>query len=553
MPRRPEPRRTKPRQSRQEATLPAFPRGLTLFLLALILLVTTLVRIRLLDVPLERDEGEYAYAGQLMLQGIPPYKLAYNMKLPGIYGAYALVLALLGQSARGIHLGLLLVNLATIVLVFALARRLFGSFAAVVAAWGYAILTVSPSVMGFAAHATHFVVLFAVAGVLLLLEAEARDRPWLYSLSGILLGLSFVMKQHGAVFVLFGYLHALLTGWRRTPRSKRIANSTSLLAGAALPFGLVSLWLWQAGVFDKFWFWCFTYAREYAGEVPLDKGLRLFARQFPGVVKASELLWILAAVGAVAVWLRPKGRAEGALITAFLVASILGVSLGLYFRPHYFILMLPAVAILAGAAVNAMAELLARMRAPASLCFAAPALAFALAAGQSLLGNQRTLFQAAPNEVSREVYGANPFPEVVGVGRYIAEHSNPSDKIVVLGSEPEVYFYSRRRSATGYIYVYSLMEAQPYARRMQEEMIREVETSRPEYLVYVRAPSSWAVLPGSEHLLLNWAPKYAQEHYELVGLVDILTEGSVYRWDGDARNYAPQSPYVLFVFRRRGP
>ena len=40
------------------------------------------IRIRLLGIPLERDEGEYAYAGQLMLQGIPPYKLAYNMKFP---------------------------------------------------------------------------------------------------------------------------------------------------------------------------------------------------------------------------------------------------------------------------------------------------------------------------------------------------------------------------------------------------------------------------------------------------------------------------------------
>ena len=34
------------------------------------------IRIRLLGIPLERDEGEYAYAGQLILQGIPPYKLA---------------------------------------------------------------------------------------------------------------------------------------------------------------------------------------------------------------------------------------------------------------------------------------------------------------------------------------------------------------------------------------------------------------------------------------------------------------------------------------------
>ena len=41
------------------------------------------IRIRFLAIPLERDEGEYAYAGQLMLQGIPPYRLAYNMKFPG--------------------------------------------------------------------------------------------------------------------------------------------------------------------------------------------------------------------------------------------------------------------------------------------------------------------------------------------------------------------------------------------------------------------------------------------------------------------------------------
>jgi len=36
--------------------------------------------------------GEYAYAGQLILQGVPPYKEAYNMKLPGTYAAYAVTI-----------------------------------------------------------------------------------------------------------------------------------------------------------------------------------------------------------------------------------------------------------------------------------------------------------------------------------------------------------------------------------------------------------------------------------------------------------------------------
>ena len=66
------------------------------------------IRIRLLGIPLERDEGEYAYSGQLMLQGIPPYKLAYNMKFPGTYAAYAAIMAIFGQTIAGIHFGLLL-------------------------------------------------------------------------------------------------------------------------------------------------------------------------------------------------------------------------------------------------------------------------------------------------------------------------------------------------------------------------------------------------------------------------------------------------------------
>src|SRR5947209_7475498 len=86
-------------------------------LLLLLLGAVSAIRLRSLDMPLDRDEGEYAYAGQLMLAGIPPYQLAYNMKLPGTYAAYAAVFAVFGESVEAVHLGLLVANLATIVLV----------------------------------------------------------------------------------------------------------------------------------------------------------------------------------------------------------------------------------------------------------------------------------------------------------------------------------------------------------------------------------------------------------------------------------------------------
>src|SRR5690349_14985796 len=96
----------------------SIPRWVTILCLVVILGFAAFVRIRLVEMPLERDEGEYAYAGQLMLQGIPPYKLAYNMKLPGTYAAYAAIMACFGQTIRGIHLGLIVINSATIALVY---------------------------------------------------------------------------------------------------------------------------------------------------------------------------------------------------------------------------------------------------------------------------------------------------------------------------------------------------------------------------------------------------------------------------------------------------
>ena len=111
---------------------------ITWAILLTILLAAAAIRWRLLDVPLERDEGEYAYAGQLILDGVPPYRDVYNMKLPGIYAAYAGVLAIFGRRSGASTVGLLVVNSVTILLVFVLARQLVDDFTGLVAAASFA-------------------------------------------------------------------------------------------------------------------------------------------------------------------------------------------------------------------------------------------------------------------------------------------------------------------------------------------------------------------------------------------------------------------------------
>src|SRR5262249_23089850 len=73
---------------------------------------------------LERDEGEAAYFGPLCRGGPPPYALAYNLKLPGIYGVYALVLAVFGQTPAAIRIGLIVVTSATTAVTYLLGARL---------------------------------------------------------------------------------------------------------------------------------------------------------------------------------------------------------------------------------------------------------------------------------------------------------------------------------------------------------------------------------------------------------------------------------------------
>src|SRR6059058_1410014 len=320
-----------------------------------VILLSLFVRFRLRDMPLERDEGEYAYAGQLMLQGIPPYKLAYNMKLPGIYAAYAVIMSIFGQTILGIHLGLLLVNAATIALIFLLGRRLMNSTAGIAAATSYAILSVSPSVLGLAAHATNFVMLPALGGTLLILKVHESGRSAFGRLfaSGLLFGLAVLMKQPAAFFVVFAAIYLILKelhrGWKQTGLVSRILIFT---AGVILPFGIMCLVLSRAGVFRQFWFWTIDYGRQYGSVVPLNRAPEIFFRSTKEVIGASWALWILAGIGAVAGLWDQRLRSSTAFLIGLLFFSALALCPGFYFRSHYFILILPAVSLLAGVAIS---------------------------------------------------------------------------------------------------------------------------------------------------------------------------------------------------------
>jgi dolichyl-phosphate-mannose-protein mannosyltransferase len=520
-------------------------------LIALVLALTFVMRFHLRNLPLERDEGEYAYSGQLLLQGIPPYQMAYNMKLPGTYMVYALFLAVFGETPAGVHLGLLVANLAAIVLVFLLGLRVADEVTGVVAASSYALLSASPSVLGFAGHAAHFVVLAALAGILALLLATEKNSIPLFLASGIFLGLAFIMKQPGALFIAFGGFYLIRTELS-LPADKRslAAKLATFIAGAVLPLFVICCWLWGVGVFKTFWFWTVSYAAQYATNSGLGEGAHQFVKVFPAIVTASLWIWLIALFGLGATFWDYRIRHNARFLVGFLLFSFLAVCPDFLFREHYFILSLPSIALLAGVGVSAGARSLQKFGKTGAFSYV-PALIFILALAASFYRQKYFFLETDAVAVCRRIYGGNPFPEAMEISEYIRQHTSANAKIAVLGSEPEIYFYSHRLSATGYIYTYGLMEAQKYALQMQEQMISEIQSAHPEVLVFVNVSASWLPRPHSNTLIYSWAQKYIQEHYELAGLADIHQTHTDYRWEDNAKSYHPRSNAVVFVFRRK--
>lgn len=522
-------------------------------LLLLVLVLNFTIRWRLREMPLERDEGEYAYAGQLILQGIPPYQLAWNMKFPGVYFAYAGLMSVFGESPQGIHAGLIFVTSLSILLVFLIGRELMGTTGGLMAAALFTMLAALPSAFGLAGHATHFVVFFVCLGTFALLVAE-RKRPLLWNfMSGVAFGAAILMKQHAFVFVLAALGWQLWQTFQR--KEKFIPRIGIFLAGATVPLLLTAAAMAWAGVWDRFTFWTIQYAREYVSIIPLRSVPRRFAAGFGPVFDSGIWVWVLGLAGLGLMFFRRQPGRVVMLGAGLFLAGLAAACPGFYFRSHYFIMAMPGLALLNAALLLAIAGWLKKFPQIRSLGFL-PVCLFFVVAGDLLVRNAEIWFRLPPFEISRRLYDFSPFPESPGIARYIAAHTKPDDTIAVLGSEPQIFFLAQRHSASGYIYVYPLTEPQPLAPAMREEFIREIETARPEYVVYVNTLSSWCstVIPADTAQIIDHFQKWWYDYsknYQLVGMVDsVADKPSEFFWDGQLANRTNSSPPAISIYRR---
>ena len=95
------------------------------------------------------------------------------------------------------------------------------------------------------------------------------------------------------------------------------------------------------------------------------------------------------------------------------------------------------------------------------------------------------------------------------------------------------------------------MEPQSYARQMQEEMIRQIESARPKYVISIGVRSSWLQQQASERLIFDWANDYTEKFYDVVGLVNILSRDHTDYYFDQLPTPIPPLGSNIFIYRRR--
>lgn len=555
-----------------QSALAQLPRSrLTVCLvLAVVLAFNFAIRWHLRDMPLERDEGEYAYAGQLILQGVPPYKLAFNMKFPGSYFIYALLMAIFGQSAPGIHCGIILVISLTALLIFFIGRELLSDSGALIATAIYVCLAALPKAAGLAGHATHFVSLFACAGISALLMARKKNSLMWWFISGTAFGLGILMKQHAVFFPAFIIVWYLWNEFRRTTRQTLALVILIFCAGCVIPFLATVIGFACAGLLHAFMFWTFEYARQYVSMLPLRAAPGQFATGFGPLFESGVWVWIFGIAGLICLFRKGESQADAkvsenpqseisnkcspGLAAVMFLAAIAATVPGFYFRNHYFLMAMPGLALLNAVFILTIAKIAnkshtARWTKWVLLCLSI------FIVGDLVVDNAKMWLKASPAQLSKELYSSNPFSEAVPIASYLKDHTSPADTIAVLGSEPEIFFLSHRRSASGYIYMYALTEPQPLAPRMGREFISQIETAQPKYIVSVNLGLSWYSLITPESFqrvaaIQNWWAGYST-NYLLVSAVKISPDKpSQFVWNESLLNSSNATSNDVLIYRR---
>ncbi len=453
-----------------------------------ILLLIIFVRLRLIDIAFERDEGEYTYAAQQILRGKIPYLDFYNMKLPGIYYFFALVFSMFYDNYVTVKITLLLVNLINAFMIYQIAKKNvlltnskhFGFTSAAI----YLLISLGFEVQGWTANAEHFTILPSLIGILLLLDVNKNHSFIKYFLSGCFMCIAFIFKQHAVGYILVAPIWLISKSFNestniRFDKKEILQNIKPLIYYALGGFSIVTLFLFYFyfhGALQKLIFFTFDYAVTYGSTNKPFMGVW----RFRPIFYESPMFYILIFVAIYFYFRSHKVFQRQSFLMIFFLGCFLSINPGWYYRPHYFQLLLPGVALLSGFVIVNINELWPKIH---QSYFNSENYRWSGLLLTAFLQSSY-FFIDSPKEVTEKMYCGDNFSEIRDFSLNLPQIIPNVNTIGMLGAEPQMFFYSKKTSASGFLYHYPIFEKHKYAKEMFKTFTSEIETNKPEIFIF---------------------------------------------------------------------
>ncbi|MET8570635.1 glycosyltransferase family 39 protein [Streptomyces sp. NPDC004783] len=349
------------------------------------------------------DEGYLAVQAGLLAHGGELYETVVDRKPPLVPWLYRAAFAVAGhESLTSVRVLAVLAQLATAVILASLARRRWGDGAGRTA--GVLYLLISIGLNPEDAQAATFEV-FMLPFTAAAMWCADRRRP---GAAGLAAGCAFLAKQTGGA-VLLPVL------WRC---GRHGAGPVRLVAGAAAPVLGAALATDPAG----FLFWTVTGSGTYAS-------LGGSALPVLGRALANAGVLAVACAGLLPPVLRALrvSRPGTADLWLWLAASAGAVTTGLHFFGHYYLQLLPPIALLATAALRTPPRERRARAVLVTACCCALFLTWGLLAPRAELDHARRVADTA------------------------AQRTRPGERVLFWGMHPEAYWFAGRTPATRYL------------------------------------------------------------------------------------------------------
>jgi len=483
--------------------------GQTILLTAALILIVAGLRVPLLPIPLERDEGEYAYIAWRLGHNELPYRDWVDQKPPGVFYVYRFALSLPFDSVRAIHFVGLLFSAASVCALFFLGSQFMDRLWAWLGAALFALLSSDPLVQGTAANTELFMLCPLILSLIAFLAAAAKTKPGVLFmvLAGALTGIAVMFKQVAVVnWFLLVALYPVFA-----PREKRWRGAVSFIAwsatGLLTVLALVVLYFWRRGGLTEFVDNVFTHNLDYIRSIRASERLEYCWGMLTSLARTQTVAWVFAAAG-LAVLFRTGPAKWFVFVAGWLLTSCIGVSASGYFFPHYFQQLLPPLALAAAAGAGWFAAIPVWKIIPTWARWTALSLVLALLPGITLWP---FLFKYTPAESVRKIYPGNFFAEMPEFARRIESLTPPEKPVFIFGAEPELLFYARRPSATRYIFLFPLYGPYGSVREKQTTAAMEIEHARPSTAVYL--PNALFFVSGTDQYFTQWSMSYLQENF----------------------------------------